>query len=331
MRLVNVTNSVLSLPVKFLTNVPSKSIARDVIMTRELIKTYLVSLANLYKTKVIFIVRDQERLKFNDIFSVFPLINLRSYNELVEYKEGDDIPPGAELVTDPFWINPATGMYENKQYLILSADESVDPGTVWEDMVTMDDGEQVRFMVGSQEEYDSLIIKDPNILYYCVDTRIVYKGDTPFTAIKDIQDLANVIITKLEDLGMTDSDVPTAKSVVDYINERFGSIVGGVEYRGLLDPNNPTANESWIDAKKGYLFRCSAKGTLDGIELGIGDTIIINSDATGSPTREQLDIIPYTLDEIGDIKQLKTANKENLVEAINELYDNQPYWTGINK
>lgn len=330
MRVVNVTNSVLALPIKFLTNIPAKTISRDVVMTRELIKTFLVSLANLYKTRVIFIVTDQERLKFNDIFSVFPLINLRAYSELVEYKEGDDIPPGTELVKDPFWFNPATGQYEDKYYLVLYPEE-MSSEVVWEDMVTMEDYDKVRFMIGTQEEYNSLVLKDENILYFCSDSRLIYKGSTPYTAIKDIQDLANVIITVLEDLGMTDSDIPTAKAVVDYVNHRFDSIIGGVEYRGLLDPNNPTSNEYWINAKKGYLFRCSAKGTLNGIELGIGDTIIINEDATGSPTAEQMDIIPYTLDDIGDLKKLKTSAKDNLVNAINEIYDNLPFWTGIDK
>mgnify|MGYP003297315125 CR=1 FL=1 len=40
----------------------------------------------------------------------------------------------------------------------------------------------VKFLVGSQEEYDSLEVKDDKALYFIMNTHRIYRGDTLFAS-----------------------------------------------------------------------------------------------------------------------------------------------------
>lgn len=332
MRVVNLTKYEINLPIKHLTDVMPGTISKNVVMTRELVKSYMVPLANIHQEKVVFLVTDEEKLKFNDIFSVFQLINLRDYTDLIEYTLGDDIPAGASVVTDPYYINPLTGKVENKEFILLPNTVVADAKPGWEtvDKPGYSQG-TVRFFILSFDEYNALQNKLDEALYFISDRRVVFRGNVPYSATESISDLKEVLLTALADLGMTDTTIPTSKAVVDYINHRFDVMISGVEYRGLIDANNPSLNEYWINALHGYMFRVSIAGIIDGVELGVGDTVIINKDVTGTPTKADMDIIPYTLDEIGDLRNLKTESKENLVSAINEVYDSLSVWDGISK
>ena len=39
---------------------------------------------------------------------------------------------------------------------------------------------EVKFIAGAQNQYDALLTKDPNTVYFCTDTRRIYVGDTAY-------------------------------------------------------------------------------------------------------------------------------------------------------
>lgn len=330
MKLINLTKHELNLPVKGLSHISPNTISRNAIMTRDVIKSYLVTLANIHQHKIIVVVDENERYGFNDIFSVYPLLNLRNYSDIIEYNKGDEIPTGSSIITDPNYIDPITGKVTSKEFLVLPNTVIADSKPGWEDPANpgVSNG-NVRFFLLTWDEYQGILNKNQNAIYFIYDKRYIAQGDKLFTATKDSDDLKSVLQLVLTDLGMTDTTIPTSKAVVDYINHRFETAISGVEYRGLVDANNPSENTYWIDSLHGYMYRVSVAGIIDGIELGVGDTIIINKDVTGAPTSADMDIIPYTLDEIGDLRLLETKDNKNIVSAINEVNSIVPRWDGI--
>lgn len=331
MQIINLTKTDISLLFKGVSQVKPMSMSKDIIVTRDMVRNYMVQLANVHQMNVVFLVTEDERFKFNDIFSVFPLINLREAKDIKEYNPGDEVPPGASIVTDPYYIDPVTKQVIVKQFLVLPSVTVASAKPTWEDPLNpgISTDKVVRFIELLEAEYNALPVKVENVLYFILDKRVIYKGETFYTAIRNIDDLAEVKQIILEDLGMTDSTIPTSKAVVDYINHRFETISGGVLYRGTLDANNPTDNPHWSNAKQGYLFKVLTAGTIDTIELRLGDTLIINKDVTGIPIKNDFDVIPSTIDEIGDIKNLGTEAKNNLVSAVNEVNNSIPRWDGI--
>lgn len=187
----------------------------------------------------------------------------------------------------------------------------------------------VRFKIGTKEEYDSIPVKDGNILYFCQDTGNLFVGDVNYNSVADIDSLKEILATDIEESTASDDFIPTVKAVVDFTNSKLSSITGGLMYAGVIDASDPTKNPMWTDAKQGYFFRVNVAGVIDGVTLGVGDTIIINKKVTGQPTKGDMDVIPFTLDEIGDLNDLKTQNKENLVSAINEVAQNECRWIGL--
>ena len=190
-------------------------------------------------------------------------------------------------------------------------------------------GKLVRFKIGTQEEYDAIANKQDNICYFCYDTGAIYVGNRSFNSVTNIADLESVLCTLIDESTADNNFVPTVKAVVNYVINKLEGLTGGLHYAGILDANYPTKNDNWRNAKLGYYFRVTVAGELNGYNLGVGDSIIINKDVTGYPTHDDMDVIPFTLDEIGDLNDLKTESKTNLVAAINELVDNEIRWNGI--
>lgn len=187
----------------------------------------------------------------------------------------------------------------------------------------------VRFKIGARAQYDEMLTHDPNVLYFCQDTGHLFVGDVNYNSVDSIESLLNVISYTIDEATADHKTIPTVKAVMDYVIAKISGITGGIVYAGVIDATNPTANPKWTNAKLGYYFRVNVAGVISGVKLGVGDTIIINKNVTGTPTKEDMDVIPFTIDEIGDLTELHTEAKDNLVHAINELADNQCRWTGI--
>lgn len=331
MRIINLTNKVLSFPVKHLENIPTQTISREFKATKDLLTNMFVHTSNIFREKFVLICSEDERSAFNELGSVYPYLSLRDNKDLVEYQAGDEVPSGATLITDQYHVDP-NGTISSVDLLILPGDSSDNTKPSWETPSSTENSKsKVRFIVLSRSEYTALPKKDENALYFIHDERIIYRGGVSYSKINSIEDLSEFVVTELRDLGMTNDTIVSSKAVVDYINHRFSTAISGVEYRGLIDPSNPTLNQYWTDAHHGYIFRVSTDGTLNGISLGLGDSVIINKDVTGEPTSADMDVIPYTLDEIGELKSLETENKTNLVSAINEINESLTSWDGIDK
>lgn len=328
MRIVNLTKYEINLPFKGISDIQPKTISRELTLSRDVVHNYMVPLANAHQNKIIFIVSFEERFKFNDLFSVFPLLNLRSLEDLVEPTEGGEFPLGSVLVTDPNYVAP-NGQISEKEFLLLASETVVDTRPGWIDPYTGDDSRKIKFYLTDQASYDVLRPRIETAIYFTTDTRRIYLGSTPYTALKSAEDLGDILKNTL--IGQTGDDVTVAstKAVIDFVTSKLNSFTGGVQYSGLLNPTVPTDNPSWANPKKGYIFRISEAGELNGRKVGEGDSLIINKDVTGEPTADDYDLIPFTLDEIGDLSDLTTTNKENLVKAINEVKAEIPRWTGI--
>lgn len=187
----------------------------------------------------------------------------------------------------------------------------------------------VRFKIGTKAQYDALAIHDPNILYFCQDTGNLYVGDTSYNTVAGIESLKPILTYVIDERTASDSKIPTVKAVMDYVINKIDNISGGLVYSGAIDANNPTANPKWKDAKLGSYFRVNVSGVIDGVSLKVGDSIIINKDVDGVPTAADMDVIAFTVEEIGDLSLLHTEAKENIVAAINEVSDNECRWNGL--
>lgn len=328
MRVINLTTEVLDILQRNFGKLEPRTISREARMTKEMAIDVLTQLINVNQDNIVVVMNREDRILLSGFNVIFPYANVRKYSDLRVYHDGDAVPPGWHVVTDPYYVDPITGIVTPTRFIVQSPD-AVGVPLEWETIPGSATGNLVRVRFGTRAEYDANYPHDPNSLYFITDEGLIKKGDVDLNSVESIENLSAVYERLIDEVEADHTKIPTSKAVVNYVNDKIDNIVGGLSYKGAINPNDLEANPNWNYAKTGYFFRVSHNGTIDGVAVGVGDTLIINKMVSGEPTSADFDLIPFTLDEIGQLTELKTTNKSNLVAAINELWDDQVRWVGI--
>lgn len=328
MRIINLTTSTLDILQRNFGKLEPRTISRESRMTKELALDTLTQLINVNQDNIVVVMNREDRVMLSGFNIIYPYANVRNYSDLRIYNPGDSVPPGWFVITDPHYVDPDTGLVTPTRFIVQSPSRVGAPFE-WETIPGSGTGNLIRARYGTQAEYDNNYPHDDNSLYFITDKGLIKKGEVDLNSVESIENLSAVTERVIDEVEADHTKIPTSKAVTVYVNDKIDSIVGGLKYMGKLDPNNLDQNTNWNNAKTGYFFRVSHNGVIDGIRVGIGDTLIVNKVVTGEPTAADFDLIPFTLDEIGQLDQLKTTDKTSLVNAVNELWDNQTRWVGI--
>lgn len=133
MRIINLTNRTISLNSGVISELAPLSISGECPMTKELVMNNLVSLINQYEDNLLIVVSNKEKVQFSNYGIIFPLQNTRDYADIEAYVEGQDVPPGWEIVTDFNFMNPETNVAEPKKF-VVQLPSNLTESLCWEDM-----------------------------------------------------------------------------------------------------------------------------------------------------------------------------------------------------
>ena len=109
-----------------------------------------------------------------------------------------------------------------------------------------------------------------------------------FVKIKQINDLQAQLDAKLDDsqlstvttLGVSDSLLSSQNAVKTYVDNKIMSVPSVMNYIGTFDAAVLTDFTSITPASTGDLYKIISDGTVEGLELFIGDMIIVKYDTT---------------------------------------------------
>jgi hypothetical protein len=97
-------------------------------------------------------------------------------------------------------------------------------------------------------------------------------------------------VTTIDGSAAFDTQVVSAndfKAVKDAIDAASGGLV----YKGIFDASGATLP---ADVGKGFFYKVSVAGTIDGLEMAVGDMIIANKDVVGASTAADFDKVDNT-------------------------------------
>jgi|GEM_PF-5902081 len=103
----------------------------------------------------------------------------------------------------------------------------------------------------------------------------------------------------------------TPKQLIDAVGSGIGSIVGGLDYKGLYDAGIAVPDIS--NGEKGDFYKISNAGNLFGIDWQVGDHLIINEDMGGTIDPNKLDKIDNTesISVLGDLLDVEVGSEIN--------------------
>lgn len=119
--------------------------------------------------------------------------------------------------------------------------------------------------------------------------------------IKQVNGLQDALDSKIDDtqlstdvnLGTSDLLIPSQNAVKVYVDAKTAALVGGMSYRGSFDAENTNVFSDLGSSEIGDFYYVISAGTVDGIELAIGDMIILNK-TTLFPVAADIDKIDNT-------------------------------------